>query len=60
MAINPKDKHEAEVVSKWLRRCFDNQDVCKYCPFNNVEEDCMTKLSTTAADLLEKLVGLRQ
>ena len=60
MAINPDDKYKAKVVTDWLRKCTGNQDLCNYCPFAKDSEDCLTNLHTTAADLLEKLAGLRK
>ena len=66
MAIDPNDKYNITIVVNWLRKCSDGQDYCSYCPFGNgengdsTEADCLRKLNTTAADLLEKLAGLRK
>lgn len=66
MAIDPNDKYNAAIVVNWLRKCSDGLDHCNYCPFgngemgDNAESDCLRKIHTTAADLLEKLAGLRK
>lgn len=66
MAIDPNDKYNVAIVVNWLRKCSDGQDNCSRCPFgneeigDNAEADCLRKLNTTAADLLEKLAGLRK
>ena len=66
MAIDPNDKYNAALAVNWLRKCSDGQDHCNPCPFGNgeigdsTETDCIRKLHTTAADLLEKLAGLRK
>lgn len=66
MTINSDDKYKVAIVARWLRKCTDGQDNCDYCPFgdgdlgDNTESYCVRKLNTTAADLLEKLAGLRQ
>ena len=65
MAIDPNDKYKAAIVINWLRKCTDGQDHCRYCHFGNDEggdstdDYCVRKLNTAAADLLEKLAGLR-
>lgn len=60
MAIDPNDKYNAAIAVSWLRKCTGNQDLCNYCPFAKDTDDCLTNLNTTAADLLEKLAGLRK
>lgn len=60
MAISPDDKYKAAIAVNWLRRCSDGADNCAYCPFGDGIEDCTRDLHTTAADLLEKLAGLRK
>lgn len=66
MAIDPNDKYNAAITVNWLRKCSDGQDHCNHCYFGNgeigdsTETYCIRKLHTTAADLLEKLAGLRK
>lgn len=60
MAIDPNDKYNAAITVNWLRKCSSGQEHCQYCPFAEDTEDCLTKLNTAAADLLEKLAGLRK
>lgn len=60
MFISQEDKYKAAITVNWLRKCSSGQDHCHYCPFAENTEDCMKNLNTTAADLLEKLAGLRK
>lgn len=60
MAVDPNVKYDTAIAVNWLRRCSDSTDSCKYCPFGDETEDCLKHLHTTAADLLEKLAGLRK
>lgn len=63
MAIDPNDKYQAAIVVSWLRKCLDDPTVadhCHKCPFDDGIHNCIDYLHTTAADLLEKLAGLRK
>ena len=63
MPITPDDKYKATIVVKYLRCCLEDPavpDRCKSCPFDDGVHNCIDYLHTTAADLLEKLAGLRR
>lgn len=63
MPATPNDKYDAAIVVRWLRQCSEDPlvaDRCHSCPFDDGVHNCMDYLHTTAADLLEKIAGLRK
>lgn len=58
-----EDKHQAAIIIRALRGCLDDVkvvDYCHKCPFDDGIHNCIDYLHITAADLLEKLAGLRK
>ena len=62
------EKDNPKQVARWLRRCVEDSkepDRCYACPYGQFasldgERNCIDELHTAAAELIERLCGIRR